>query len=111
MPRRRYRYDKKTGNLVEIGADTPSTPRRGPMIIGDIDPYKSIITGEEITGRRQHREHLRTHGVEEIGNEHLPPRQPIPLPPAAQDIKESFEKVRSGYRPSPVPTYRDNEFE
>lgn len=40
-----------------------------PMIMTDIQPYKSIITGEEIGSRSRHREHLAEHGCEEIGSE------------------------------------------
>ena len=38
-------------------------------VIGDIQPYKSMITGEVITSRSKHREHLRKHGMVEVGNE------------------------------------------
>ena len=41
------------------------------MIMPDIKPYKSIITGEEITSRSKHRQHLKQHGCFEIGNEKL----------------------------------------
>ena len=41
----------------------------GPMIMPDIKEYKSMITGETITSRSKHREHLRAHGYQEIGNE------------------------------------------
>lgn len=40
-----------------------------PMIMPDVAPYKSIITGEEISSRSQHRAHLAEHGCEEVGNE------------------------------------------
>jgi hypothetical protein len=32
-------------------------------------PYKSMKTGEMIEGRKQHREHLKQHGLVEVGNE------------------------------------------
>lgn len=40
-----------------------------PMVVPDIQPYKSVLTGEEITSRSRHREHLRQHGCIEVGNE------------------------------------------
>ncbi len=40
-----------------------------PMVIRDIEPYRSMITGERIAGRRQHRDHLRAHGCIEVGND------------------------------------------
>lgn len=44
-----------------------------PQITTDIQPYRSMITGERVAGRSQHREHLRQHGCIEIGNE-APPK-------------------------------------
>lgn len=38
-------------------------------IMGDIEPYQSMITGELIKSRSAHREHLRFHGKEEVGND------------------------------------------
>ena len=38
-------------------------------VIGDLDPYESIVTGEMIGGRRQHRDHLKDHNCIEVGNE------------------------------------------
>ena len=39
------------------------------QIMPEIEPYKSQITGEVIASRAQHREHLRRHGYQEIGND------------------------------------------
>lgn len=41
----------------------------GPYVVGDIQPYKSMQTGEMITSRSHHKAHLRQHGLIEIGNE------------------------------------------
>ena len=49
---------------------TEPTPE-GVMVIGDIKPYKSMKTGEMITSRSKHREHLKKHGLQELGNEPL----------------------------------------
>lgn len=38
-------------------------------IINDNTCYKSQLTGEMITSRRQHRTHLKEHGCIEVGNE------------------------------------------
>ena len=43
----------------------------GLQIIRDIDPYKSMITGERIKSRAHHRQHLRDHGCIEVGNEKM----------------------------------------
>lgn len=38
-------------------------------IMPEIEPYQSQITGEMITSRAKHQEHLRRHGYQEIGND------------------------------------------
>jgi len=43
----------------------------GPQVIRDIGPYKSMIDGSIIDGRRRHRDHLRAHGCIEVGNEQM----------------------------------------
>ena len=53
------------GVLYEKGTE----PTRGHMVQPDIAPYKSMITGEMITSRSQHREHLRKHNCVEVGND------------------------------------------
>jgi hypothetical protein len=40
-----------------------------PYIAPDRVEYKSTITGEQITSRRQHREHLKRHGYVERGSD------------------------------------------
>lgn len=82
--RKRYIQDPRTLELIP--ADEYVRPAsKGPLIMGDIQPYKSMITGEMINGRRQHREHLRQHNCIEIGNE-----KPKPIPrqhsSARQDV-------------------------
>lgn len=67
----------------------------GPFVIGDIDPYKSMITGEMINGRRQHREHLRQHGCIEVGNERMKPKAPTPI--SREDIRRDLHRVVAGY--------------
>ena len=88
----------------------PKPVRRGLQIIKDIDPYKSVITGEVIGGRVQHREHLRIHDVIEVGNERPKPRQAVPMPSAKDDVQAAAAMVREGYRPARPETYRENEF-
>lgn len=67
--RQRYIQDPVTHELI------PAEKWRGPSssasayVVPDIQPYKSMITGEMITSRSQHREHLRQHNCFEIGNE------------------------------------------
>ena len=59
------RYDCRDGKAIETGR----LGKSGPMIMPDIKPYRSMITGEMITSRSKHREHLKRHGCIEVGNE------------------------------------------
>lgn len=70
-----------------------------PMIMSDIQPYQSMITGQEIGGRRQHREHLKQHGCIEVGNEGRaqPKRYTSDSAEIKRDIKESIERVKAGH--------------
>jgi hypothetical protein len=58
------------GELVEKENYTPSIEHQ-TMIMPDIKEYKSMITGEMITSRTKHKNHLRQHNCFEIGNEKL----------------------------------------
>lgn len=55
------------GVLYEKGSE----PRveNDTMIMSDIQPYQSMITGEMITSRSKHRQHLKEHGMIEVGND------------------------------------------
>jgi hypothetical protein len=63
----------------------------GPQIVPDIEPYRSMIDGSVIDGRKRHRDHLRAHGCVEVGNDtaHLRPRTPAPL----KSRKESLHRM------------------
>ena len=73
-------YDDK-GNATEIG-EARSVEHKTAMVMGDIQPYKSMVTGEMISSRSHHREHLKAHQLVEVGNEtkYLKPK-PKELPP------------------------------
>lgn len=77
----RRRWVQIDGELIPADEVT-AQQERGPMVIPDIQPYKSMMTGEYITSRSRHREHLKQHGVVEVGNEtkYLQPA-PKQLPP------------------------------
>lgn len=76
------------GVLYEKGTE-PVKESKGPMIMKDIDPYKSMIDGSMITSRSHHREHLRMHGCVEIGNDSSLSRKPQPLQ-APPGLKETL---------------------
>lgn len=60
-------YVWRDGKIVEKGPQ--AAPAARTQIIGDIEPYRSVATGEIITSRQQHRQHLRDNNLVEIGNE------------------------------------------
>ena len=60
--------DRTTGKLIPKSEHTPSVTN-APMVMSDIQGYKSQVTGEWIGSRSQHREHLRQHKLLEVGNE------------------------------------------
>jgi hypothetical protein len=81
----RYIQHPKTFELIP--ADQYHREPTSSMIMSDIAPYKSMVTGEIIGGRAQHREHLKQYRLEEVGNEtkYLKPK-PKELPPGLRDI-------------------------
>lgn len=63
-------------------------------VVPDIDPYKSMVTGERIKGRSHHREHIRQHGLVEVGNEKVE-RKVKEMPSVVPDIKRAIEELNS----------------
>ena len=61
-------YIQIDGVLYEKGTEPVSDLH---LVMPEIEPYKSMITGEVITSRAKHREHLKKHGCKELGNEPL----------------------------------------
>jgi len=55
------------GTMVEKTRNATASP----LIMGDIQPYQSMVDGSMITSRSHHREHLRQHNCIEIGNEKM----------------------------------------
>jgi hypothetical protein len=64
-------------------------------IIQDIEPYRSPIDRSVVTSRSRHRDHMREHGVVEMGNEYPKERkaEPAPMPRAATDIKRVLQQA------------------
>lgn len=94
MSRKRWIY--RGSEVFEVSDDYTPEPRSA-MVMNDIQPYQSMVTGEMITSRSQHRAHLKAHKVIEVGNEtkYLQPK-PKQLPPGLKDrIREiAADKLR-----------------
>lgn len=78
-------YVQIDGVLYERGQEPVS---EAPMVIGDIAPYRSQVTGEMITSRSQHREHLKAHDCVEIGDQmhHLKAKPPTFESPQRKEL-------------------------
>lgn len=61
------RWIQINGELVP--AEQAYNPPMGPTVLGDIKPYRSMIDGSMIESRSRHREHLKAHGMVEVGND------------------------------------------
>lgn len=95
MTRKRWIQCPETLELIPADEYQPRARESGPFVMADLQPYKSMITGEQINGRRQHREHLRQHGCIEVGNERQKPRTPTPI--SREDIRRDLHRVAAGY--------------
>lgn len=75
------------------GEDETVSMRRivaAPMVMSDMQPYRSMIDGRMITSRSQHRDHLKAHGCIEVGNEtkYLKPKEKIDLTPESKAARK-----------------------
>jgi len=84
-----------------------------PQIILDRVEYKSPITGEMITSRSSHKEHLKVHDCIELGNEKIDTASAeektarAAKASLAEDIKEAYDKVEQGFIEAPEPDASD----
>lgn len=63
----RRKFVQINGELIEVSLSYKPIART--EVVGEIKPYKSMINGEMITSRAQHREHLKKHNCVEVGND------------------------------------------
>ncbi len=63
-------WDSEQGKMVDKNEYYSSHAKADShMVLGDINAYQSMVDGSMIEGRKQHREHLKKHGLMEVGNE------------------------------------------
>lgn len=87
----RKTYVQIDGQLYEKGTE----PRKeGTMVMPEIQPYQSMITGEMIYSREQHRQHLRKHGCQEIGNEVAALLKPRGIPDVAPQQRREILRAQ-----------------
>lgn len=86
-----YRTVKNYDDLPDCCGARMYRKVTAPYVIGDIQPHRSMVTGEMVTSRSRHHEILRDHNLVEVGNEtqYLKPK-PISPPPG---LKETLIRV------------------
>jgi hypothetical protein len=78
---------KKTYRAVgNSWVETTKQVSTAPMIMTDIQPYKSMIDGSMITSRSHHRNHLKDNGCIEVGNEKMESKPPAPVKSKTREI-------------------------
>lgn len=88
----RRRFIQRNGELVEVSPDYRPEPRAEvPHVMGDIQPYRSMIDGSVIGSKSHHREHLRQHGCVEVGNDSSLTRQRGPIQ-SPSGLKEAIAR-------------------
>ncbi|CAB4141047.1 hypothetical protein UFOVP413_18 [uncultured Caudovirales phage] len=94
--REKWIFCKRQKKLIRAGTQRINKERI--HIIRDIDPYQSMITGEMITSRSHHRNHLRQHDCLEVGNERIGDnrRYENDVNDIRSDIKAVFESKNQG---------------
>lgn len=83
------RFIQHPVTLELIPADQYVSPEvDAPMVMPDIQPYRSQLDGSIVTSRSRHRELLKAHGCIEVGNEtkYLRPKPVTPPPGLKQRI-------------------------
>ena len=86
----RKRWIYKDGEAFEVG-EYEAEPQH--YILPDIQPYQSMADGSMITGRRQHREHLRQHNCIEIGNESMESKVEKPKDNRREILREQLANM------------------
>ena len=101
----RKRWIYKDGEAFEVG-EYQAEPQH--YILPDIQPYQSMADGSMITGRRQHREHLRQHNCIEIGNETMETK-PTPVKDNRKEVlREQLANMTHGQANKVLAKLRDD---
>ena len=109
--RGRWIWDRDTQTVLsatEYHQRHPDTRQKTHMVIGALQDYKSMHDGSVIGGRTAHKEHLKRHGLVELGNDKQSASwKKSSLPPVEADIKETIEQLDAGIPASQIGTVGD----
>ena len=84
-----YRRVAEYNDLPECCGVKMERVLSAPTVIADIQPYKSMATGEMIDSRTKHKRHLKAHGLAEIGDQHESHQRQLEANKAAEKKKQS----------------------
>lgn len=87
--------------VVTIDKRDSESNTRSFQVMPDIQPYRSMVDGTVINSRSRHREHLRAHGMVEVGNDSSlrAKQKPLQSPPGLKDaIIRAVHQVESKQR-------------
>lgn len=91
-----YRTFKTMDDLPECCGEGMQRVPCPSMVMTDIQPYQSMLTGEWISSRSRHREHLRDHNCIEVGNEKQQAPEKKPPPGLKDAVIRAFNEVTRG---------------
>lgn len=94
----------------EVWAERAQVGKSG-QIIKDIEPYRSIIDGQVIGGRKQHRDMLKARNMAEVGNDLLSKQKAPERGPREVygDVKRAWDAVTDGRAERPRMTRKQFE--
>lgn len=76
------------------------TKRQAPMVASDISGYISQVDGSWIESRSKHRDHLKRHGMVELGNDVIKNQKTVEISRKSQEERKrtiaevAYEKLR-----------------
>lgn len=97
--RRSYIQLKVNGEYVMVPKEemhlyVQDRTERAHHVMPDIQPYRSMQTGEVIGSRSTHRAHLKQHGLVEVGNEKWPERKHVPMDSCVPELRAAVREFQ-----------------
>ena len=90
----KYIQDPKTHKLIPADEYYAPTDNSAPYIVADYQPYKSMVTGEMIDGKKAHREHLKRHNLVVAEQNSARPQTPDGGRLKEQIARQVYERLR-----------------
>ena len=94
MARTIYIQDPKTHKLIPADEYYSASENTSAYIVADYQPYKSMVTGEMIDGKKAHREHLKRHNLVVAEQNSARPQTPDGGRLKEQIARQVYERLR-----------------